>query len=267
MTVKRDIALVTGASSGIGEALALVCAQHHYDLILVARNQERLQTLAAQLNQDYGVDVLVKPCDLAEPGAVKLLSEELLSAGKQVDFLINNAGVLEHGAFFDVTPNDHQKILQLNAVALTAMLAHLLPTMVARGSGRVLNVASIGAFQPMPSVATYSATKAFVLSLSESLSEELKGTGVTVTVLCPGLTATKMLAGAQQKSPALLNIPNLVLADAYEVAQQGFRGSLKGKTIVVPGLRYKFIAIVSRATPKWFVRCVTGFLGRATISK
>lgn len=267
MTVKREIALVTGASSGIGEALALVCAQHHYDLVLVARNQEKLETLATQLNRDYGVDVLVKSCDLAVPGAVKLLTEQVLSDGKQIDILINNAGVLEHGAFVEVTPDDHQKILQLNAVALTAMLAHVLPTMVARGSGRVLNVASIGAFQPMPSVATYSATKAFVLSLSESLSEELKGTGVTVTALCPGLTATKMLAGAQQKTPALLNIPNLVLADAYDVAQTGFRGCLKGKTIVVAGFRYKFIAILSRASPKWLVRCVTGFLGRATLAK
>ena len=267
MTVKRDIALVTGASSGIGEALALVCAQHQYDLILVARNQQKLKALATQLNQEYGVDVSVKPCDLALPGAVKLLSEELLSEGKQVDILINNAGVLEHGAFVNIAPDDHQNIVQLNVAALTAMLAHLLPTMVARGSGRVLNVASIGAFQPMPSVATYSATKAFVLSLSESLAEEVRGTGVTVTALCPGLTATNMMANAQKKSPALVNIPNLVVADAYNVAQKAFRGCLKGKTIVVPGVTYTFIAILSRATPKWLVRCVTGFFGRATISK
>ena len=267
MALKRDIALVTGASSGIGEALALVCAQHQYDLILVARNQQKLNALAAQLNQEYGVEVSVKPCDLAAPGAVKLLSEELLSEGKQVDLLINNAGVLEHGAFVDIAPDDHQNIVQLNVVALTAMLAHLVPPMVARGSGRVLNVASIGAFQPMPSVATYAATKAFVLSLSESLAEELRGTGVTVTALCPGLTATNMMANAQKKSPALLNIPNLVVADAYNVAQKGFRGCLKGKTIVVPGVTYTFIAIVSRVTPKWLVRCFTGFFGRATISK
>ncbi|MEH6592227.1 MAG: SDR family oxidoreductase [Halioglobus sp.] len=266
MTVKRDIALVTGASSGIGEALALVCAQHRYDLILVARNQQKLNALAIQLNQEYGVEVSVKPYDLTAPGAVKMLSEELLSESRQVDILINNAGVLEHGAFVDIAPEEHQNIVQLNISALTAMLAHILPTMVARGSGRVLNVASIGAFQPMPSVATYSATKAFVLSLSESLAEEVRGTGVTVTALCPGLTATNMMATAQKKSPMLVNIPNLVVADAYNVARKGFRGCLKGKTIVVPGV-YLFVSILSRATPKWLVRCVTGFIGRATISR
>ena len=265
MTVKRDIALVTGASSGIGEALALVCAQHQFDLILVARNQQKLNALATQLNREYGVEVLVKPCDLTAPGAVKLLSEELLSEGKEVDILINNAGVLEHGAFVSIAPEDHQNILQLNVVALTGMLAHILPTMVARGTGRVLNVASIGAFQPLPSVATYSATKAFVLSLSESLAEEVRGTGVTVTALCPGLTATNMMASAQQKSPALTNIPNRVVADAYSVAQKGFRDCLKGKAIVVPGV-YIFISIFSRATPKWLVRYVTGIIGRRTIS-
>ncbi|MEH6548347.1 MAG: SDR family oxidoreductase [Pseudomonadales bacterium] len=266
MAVKRDIALITGASSGIGEALALVCAQHQYDLILVARNQQKLETLATQLNQQYGVEVSVKPCDLVVPGAVKLLSENLLSEGKQVDILINNAGVLEHGAFVNIPPDDHQNIVQLNVVALTAMLAHLLPAMVARGSGRVLNVASLGAFQPMPSVATYAATKAFVLSLSEALAEELKGTGVTVTALCPGLTATNMMASAQQKSKALKNIPNIVVADAYSVAQKGFSGCLKGKAIVVPGAKNRFASIVSRATPKWLVRRVTGFFGRATIA-
>ena len=266
MTVKRDIALVTGASSGIGEALALVCAQHQYDLILVARNQQKLAALATQLNQDYGIEVSVKPYDLTAPGAVKLLSEELLSEDKKVDLLINNAGVLEHGAFVSIAPDDHHSIVQLNVVALTAMLAHLLPTMVARGSGRVLNVASIGAFQPLPSVATYSATKAFVLSLSESLAEEVKGTGVTVTALCPGLTATNMMASAQQKSPALTNIPNFVAADAYNVAQKGFRGCLKGKAIVVPGV-YLFISIFSRASPKWLVRFVTGIVGRATFAQ
>jgi len=267
MTVKRDIALVTGASSGIGEALALVCAQHQYDLILVARSQQKLEALATQLSEEYGVEASVKPCDLALPGAVKLLSEELLSEGKQVDILINNAGVLEHGAFVNIAPEDHQSIVQTNVAGLTAMLAHLLPTMVARGSGRILNVASIGAFQPMPSVATYAATKAFVLSLSEALAEEVRGTGVTVTALCPGLTATNMMANAQKKSPALVNIPRFVVADAYKVAQKGFSGCLKGKTIVLPGLTYTFIAILSRVTPKWLVRGVTGFFGRATMSK
>lgn len=267
MTVKRDIALITGASSGIGEAFAVICAQHQYDLILVARNLPKLQTIAAQLSQQYGVKVTVNACDLTAPKAVKKLTEQLLSDGIVVDILINNAGTLEHGAFVNMTPDDHQQLIQLNVVALTALISHLLPGMVARGKGRILNVASLGAFQPLPSVATYSATKAFVLSLSESLAEEVRGTGVTVTALCPGITATKMMTNAQQKSHALIHIPNFIVADPYTVAQKGFSGCLNGKAIVVPGAKNFVASLLSRATPKWLVRRVTGIVGRATLSK
>ncbi|CAH0990083.1 hypothetical protein SIN8267_00166 [Sinobacterium norvegicum] len=266
MTVKRNTALITGASSGIGEAFARVCAQHQYDVILLARNQQKLNSLAVQLSADYGVEVTVKTCDLTAPDAVKDLVEELLTEGKEVDLLINNAGRVEHGAFVHITPEDHQNIVQLNVAVVTAMTAHLLPRMIARGQGRVLNVASMGAFQPMPSVASYAATKAFILSLSESLSEEVRGTGVTVTALCPGLTATDMVAGAQQKSPALTHIPRAVMADPYAVAQQGLRGCLKGRVVVVPGAKNWIVSVLSRATPKWLVRRIIGLVGRATIS-
>jgi hypothetical protein len=267
MTLKRDTALVTGASSGIGEALAQVCAEHQFDLILVARNQQKLHATATMLRSQYGIKVTVKPCDLAAPGAVKNLTEGLMSEGIEVDLLINNAGTVAHGAFVNMPPEKHQHIVQLNVVVVTAMTAYLLPPMVARGHGRVLNVASLGAFQPLPSVATYSSTKAFILSLSESLGEEVRGTGVTVTALCPGLTATNMVANAQQNSPALANIPPAVMGDAYAVAQKGLQGCLKGRAIVVPGARNKLTSILSRATPKWLVRRITGIVGRATISQ
>lgn len=266
MPVKRDVALITGASSGIGEALAIILAYHQHDLVIVARSQEKLEDLAVQIRRKYSVNVEVKPYDLAAPDAIENLSEELLSEGIQVDVLINNAGVLEHGAFVDIPPADHQKIVQLNVVALTAMLAHFVPAMVSRGSGRVLNVASIGAFQPLPSVATYSSTKAFVLSISEALAVELTGTGVTVTALCPGFTATNMMGTAQQKSPALVRIPKFMVADAQTVAQKGYIGMMKGKAIVVPGA-YLFLSLLSRATPKWLVRYVTGHIARATLKK
>ena len=267
MTLKRKIALITGASSGIGEAFALVCAEHQYDLVLVARNINKLNILAARLTQDYGIEVSVKGCDLTVPDEIKKLTEALFSEGKQIDILINNAGTLEHGAFVNLPPERHQDILQLNVLALTAMISQLLPSMIARGHGRVLNVASIGAFQPLPSVATYSASKAFVLSLSESLAEELKDTNVTVTALCPGLTATNMMTQAQKKSHSLLKIPDFIVADPYTVAQKGFRGCLKGKAIVVPGAKNIFVSLLSRATPKWLVRRITGVLGRATLSQ
>lgn len=266
MAVKRKMALITGASSGIGEAFALVCAQHQYDLILIARNEQKLNTLGAKLKQEYDVEVTVKVCDLTAPEAVKRLTDALLIEEKHVDILINNAGTLEHGAFVNMPLEVHENILQLNVVALTAMIAHLLPLMISRGYGRILNVASMGAFQPLPSVATYSASKAFVLSLSESLFEELRGTGVTVTALCPGITATNMMINAQKKSHALLNIPRFIVADPYFVAQKGFRGCLKGKAMVVPGAKNMFASLLSRATPKWLVRRVTGIVGRATLS-
>lgn len=267
MTALPNTALITGASSGIGEALAVVCAQHQYDLILVARNVSKLEALATQLHGKYGVDITVRPCDLSAPGTVKQLCERLLADGRQIDMLVNNAGVIEHGSFATISADDHQRIIQLNVCALTAMLAHLLPHMIKRGSGRVLNVASLGAFQPLPSVATYAATKAFVLSLSEALAEELRGTGVTVTTVCPGLTATNMMANAQKKSQTLRKIPRLAIGDANTVAQKAFHACLHGKAIVVPTPKNFIVSILSRATPKWLVRRITGIVGRATLSR
>lgn len=266
MTAERDTALITGASSGIGEALALVCAQHQYDLILVARNVAKLEALATKLKREYGVNVTIRPCDLCVEGNIKELCETLLADGRQIDMLVNSAGVVEHGSFTAISADDHQRVIKTNVCAMTAMLAYLLPPMIKRGSGRVLNVASLGAYQPLPSVASYAATKAFVLSLSEALAEEVRGTGVTVTALCPGLTATNMISNAQKKSQSLRNIPSFVIADANTVAQKAFHGCLKGKAIVVPGAKNTVASIVSRATPKWLVRRVTGIVGRATLS-
>lgn len=266
MTALRDTALITGASSGIGEALALVFAQHNYNLILVARSVGKLEAMATKLHQDYGVEVAVRPCDLSVSGNVKHLCETLLANGTCIDVLVNSAGVVEHGSFIKMTTDDHLQLIQLNVVAVTAMISYLLPPMIERGSGRVLNIASLGAFQPLPSVATYAATKAFVLSLSEALAEEVRGTGVTVTALCPGLTATNMVANAQKKSQTLLKIPRWVFAQPNTVAEKAFQACLNGNAVVVPGLKNTFASILSRATPKWLVRRVTGIVGRATLS-
>jgi short-subunit dehydrogenase len=257
--------LITGASSGIGKALASVCASNGNNLILVARSIDKLEDVANLLSQEYGVNVTARPCDLSVPGAVKELCDGLLAEGRQVDLLINNAGVLEHGSFAEMSVDDHQRMVQLNVASLASMLAHQLPAMVARGSGRILNVASLGAFQPLPSVATYAATKAFVLSLSEALAEEVRGTGVTVTALCPGLTATNMMNNAQQKSRRLSKIPDFMVADADAVARKAFRACLNGDAVVVPGAANYTASVISRATPKWLVRLVTGLFGRATM--
>jgi short-subunit dehydrogenase len=267
MTTLRDTALITGASSGIGAALAEVFAQHQYNLILVARNQHKLEALASKLQLEHGVEVSVRPYDLSSLSNVKDLCDALLNDETQVDVLVNNAGTVEHGSFVQIQPSEHQRIVQLNVCAITALLAYLLPPMVARGKGRVLNIASLGAFQPLPSVATYAATKAFILSLSEALAEEVRGTGVTVTAVCPGLTATNMVATAQQKSPALKRIPRFVFADTGTVARKAFAACHNGDALLVPGLKNNLVSVLSRATPKWLVRIITGLVGRATLPR
>ena len=159
-------------------------------------------------------------------------------------------------------PAGHQAIIDLNISALTAMLAHLLPLMVARGSGRVLNVASIAAFQPIPLLATYAASKAYVLSLTESLSEELKRTGVTMTALCPGITATHMLNVATDANGQLAKLPDFLIGNVDDVAQDGFDACMRGDVICVPGVINRAAMLASRSTPKWLLRRVGGYLAR-----
>ena len=265
-TPRRPIALVTGASSGIGEALARQLAAGTritpHDLVLVARSADKLQALATALQAAHGVRAWVMPADLAQPGAAAGLAAALKRARRPVDLLVNNAGVLEHGPFTGMAPERHQQLIDLNISGLTAMLAQFVPAMVARGSGRVLNVASIAAFQPVPSLATYAATKAYVLSLTESLSEELKGSGVTVTALCPGITATHMLEAASAASSELKRLPGFLVGDADDVAAQGLAACLAGTVICVPGIVNRAGVAAGRATPKWLLRRLSGGLVR-----
>ncbi len=205
---RTKTALVTGASSGIGEALADCFAKGGYNLVLVARSADKLKDLADRLSATYKAKVWVAPADLAQPDSARRLAAAMKRARRPIDVLVNNAGVLEHGSFTGIAAERHQALIDLNVSGLTAMLAHFVPPMVARGHGRILNVASIAAFQPVPSLATYAATKAYVLSLTESLAEELKGTGVTVTALCPGITATNMLDAAKKAASHLEKLPD-----------------------------------------------------------
>ncbi len=255
-------ALITGASSGIGEALAQRFARGGFNLVLVARSGEKLRALAATLKAEHGVKAWVSVADLALPGAAARLAGTLKRARRPIDVLVNNAGVLEHGPFVDMPPQRHQELIALNVLALTELLAQFVPAMVARGGGRVLNVASIGAFQPVPLLATYAATKAFVLSLTESLSEELKGSGVTVTALCPGITATPMLGRARQASQELNQLPGIVVGSTEDVAEEGFDACMKGEVIRVPGALNLAATLAGRATPRWLLRRVSGAVVR-----
>lgn len=258
----RQTALITGASSGIGEALARRLAGAGFNLVLVARSADKLKALATTLARAHGIKAWVAPADLAQPGAAARLAAAMKRARRPIDVLVNNAGVLEHGAFAAMPATRHRELIDLNVTGLTEMLAHFVPPMVARGQGRVLNVASIAAFQPVPMLATYAATKAYVLSLTESLAEELQGSGVTVTALCPGITATAMFDQAKARSAELDGVPAFVVGSADEVAGQGLQACLKGEVICVPGALNRAAAAAGRATPRWLLRRVSGALVR-----
>ena len=255
-------ALVTGASSGIGEALARRFAKDGFDLVLVARSADKLEALAEALKAEHGVRAWVAAADLTQPDAAQKLAAKMKRSRHTIDVLVNNAGVLSYGAFIEMKPQTHRQLVDLNVAALTAMLAAFVPAMVERGAGRVLNVASVASFQPVPSLATYAATKAYVLSLTESLSAELKGSGVTVTALCPGITATHMLSSAQQGSEELNRLPAFVVSSAESVAEEGFQACMRGEVIRVPGVLNLATVLASRATPKWLLREVTGAVTR-----
>ena len=258
-------ALVTGASSGIGEALAHCFAAAGLDLVIVARSKLKLEALAKQLVAQHGIAVSVVLADLAQPDAANSIHHELTRQKCSVTVLVNCAGVLEQGLFTSIGAASHQQIIDLNISGLTAMIHAFLPDMVARGHGRVLNVASVAAFQPVPSLASYAASKAYVLSLSESLAEELRGTGVTVTTLCPGITATAMLTQATGANGKLGLLPRFLVGDAEQVARQGFTACMRGEAICVPGVVNQAAMVASRVTPKWLVRRLGGLLGRKAI--
>ena len=261
----RLTALITGASSGIGEALAHCFARDGHRLVLVARSAGKLQALAGALRADHGVAVDTLPADLSQAGAAAALADALQRKRRAIDVLVNSAGVLEQGAFTSIAAARHHELIALNVAGLTAMLSAFVPGMVQRGHGRVLNVASIAAFQPVPGLATYAATKAYVLSLTESLAEELRGSGVTVTALCPGITATAMLDHAAAKNARLQQLPGFVVGNVDAVADQAYRACLAGEVITVPGAVNQAAALAARATPKWLLRRIAGALGRRAL--
>jgi short-subunit dehydrogenase len=238
-------ALVTGASGGIGLELARLLAADGYDLTLVARRRPELEALAAELGGAQVVAV-----DLAEPGAVG----QVVAAVPRADVVVNNAGVGDFGPFAGSEPARTAGMLQLNVVALTELTRAYLPGMLDRGHGRVLNVASTAAFQPGPLMAVYYATKAYVLSFSEALAEEVRGSGVTVTALCPGPTASGFQAGAVMEGSKL--VKGRTLADAAGVARAGYKAMQRGEAVEVAGLSNKVMASAVRFAPRPLIRRV-----------
>ena len=254
------MALITGASAGIGWELSKCFATEGWDVILVARREDKLRELAAELTSTYDVDARVEVADLANPSAVRQLHDRLQGDGVALDFLVNNAGFGQSGAFADNDPERVAAMLQLNMVSLTMLTRMVLPGMVARGRGRILNVASTAAFQPGPNMAVYCATKAYVLSFSEAIASELAGTGVTVTCLCPGATETEFAREADMEGSTIFKRGLIPMAKAEDVAREGFQACLRGQRLVVPGLSNKAGAIASKVFPRRLVTAVAGRL-------
>ncbi|MFT3813497.1 MAG: SDR family oxidoreductase [Acidovorax sp.] len=255
--------LITGASAGIGAELAREFARHGHPLTLVARRKEALAELAAELARDHGVDVKTIAQDLAQPGGPAAVVKAAQAGGETIGVLVNNAGISETGPFVDAPTERLLALVDLNVRAMTEMTSRVLPGMVERGAGRVLNVSSMSAFQPVPTMGTYAASKVFVLSLTEALSEELRGTGVTVTALCPGFTQTDMIDEIQSNSAAVRKIPTQMLSKPADVAALGYRATMSGQTVAVPGLPNQIAAAWAQVTPRWLTRTMAGMATRA----
>jgi short-subunit dehydrogenase len=239
--------LITGASSGIGLELARVFAKHRHDLVLVARTEPKLRELAEEARAS-GVQAHVIAADLSAPGAAQALTDRVRTLGLEIDILVNNAGYGLLGPFVETPLDVELAMIQLNIVALTELTKRLLPGMVARNSGRILNLASIAAFFPGPLMAVYYASKAYVLSFSEALAAELEGTGVTVTALCPGPTASGFQATAKLgKSPL---VAGRRLPTAQSVAQAGYDAMMAGQIVCVPGASNKVTVLMPRILPR-----------------
>jgi uncharacterized protein len=239
--------VITGASSGIGTEMARGLAKRGYPLVLVARREERLVELAGELRDEHGVRVDVLPLDLAEGAAREQLCDQLRR--DPVGGLVNSAGFGTSGPFYTLPVEREREEVVLNALALMELTHAALPGMVERGTGAVLNIASVAGFQPLPGMAVYSGTKAFVQTFSEAVHEELHGTGVSCTVLCPGPVPTEWadIADAQQWSVGIAQI------SPGDVAEAAINGMLEGKRSVVPGLVPKIVGIGGRLAPRSFL--------------
>jgi short-subunit dehydrogenase len=247
-TPTRALALVTGASSGLGRDFCVRLALAGCALAMVARDRAAMEALAEELDQRYGTPVLILPTDLAEPGAASAVAGAIADRGLEIELLINNAGFGKLGPFHTLPPSDITGMVMVNVLAATELAHAVLPGMIARGRGRILNVASVAAFLPGPMMAVYYASKAYLLSLSEALWEETRGTGVTVTALCPGPTESDFFRRAGATS-----LGKLPMARSETVVRLAYDAMMRGDRLVIPGAANRLAAFMTRFAPKSIV--------------
>lgn len=253
----RTTVLITGASAGLGLELARLAAKDGHDVVLVARSEDRLRALAEELTKLHGVEATVLAADLAEPSAPARIFEGC--KGRNVDVLFNNAGFGSNGAFLDLDLQHELNMVQVNVTALVALTHLFAAPMRARGRGRICNVASTAGFQPGPYMATYYATKAFVVSFSEAIEHELAGAGVTVTTYCPGATHTEFGQRAGNDKTALFKAG---VASAVEVAEDAYRATMQGKGLTIHGAKNRLMMESLRISPRSVVRAIAAKLNR-----
>jgi short-subunit dehydrogenase len=246
----RDSAvLVTGASSGIGSDIARSLARRGHNLVLVARREDRLAELALELSEGHGVDARTIGCDLQDQQARAKLLRAVPKLGLQIDGLVNNAGFGSGGRFQDLDGAREAEMVRLNCEAVVALCGHFVPQMVEQGEGAVLNVASTSAFQPLPTMATYSASKAFVLHFTQALAADLHDTGVSATALCPGPVKTEFIETSDLARDASV-LPEFVWEPSPEVADAGVEGMEDGKGVVIPGALNRLTSIGGQHVPR-----------------
>lgn len=255
--MNRKTALVTGASSGIGRELSLILAGNNYDLILVARRPDMLESVRSEITSTTSSSVVIIPKDLSVYGAADDIFLQLKANGLAPDVLVNNAGFGLYGEFAETDWVKEKLMIDLNITALTHLTKLLLPGMVKRKSGKILNVASTAAFQPGPNMAVYFATKAYVLSFSEALAEELSDSGITVTALCPGPTASEFANVADMNDSRLFKgkIPS-----AKEVARYGYDAMMKGQRVAIHGTRNYILVNAVRFSPRRLVTRIVKYM-------
>lgn len=247
----KETVLITGASSGLGMELAKLFAADGSDLVLVARREDRLKELAEQLKSEHGVEVYVLPKDLSKKSAPEEIFSHLNKENIQIDVVVNNAGFGNKGHIAELDTDLQLDMIQVNLVALTHLTRLFIPGIIERGYGGILNVGSLAGFQPGPNLAVYFATKAYVLSFTEALAEEISNPNIKITCLAPGPVKTEFGEKSDLEDSLLFKVS---LMEMEPVVRAGYEGFRKGQTIVIPGLKQQIVPFLNRFTPRLLVR-------------